>query len=283
MTVDRIVTGEMELELPDIDSIPVRKPDYSECLTLTISAPFTFKRRGRWYSERTGILRYILGDQQPHGGGSDYTSGENDFLISIGHSSLRQKVISWVDEKFDKIHRVVPKVIATAFYRKTDWIKRKIEKFERHVYHCRNCQYSWMQLGTRNTCKVCGSSNIEELTGVDRLEVMGYYRALWGWRRKLGDWGFFNPVRDFMATGLANFTYYTLGKDTVYESLAEIDAMTLKIENAINARLADLLKMWQIPRNLAIAPVHLGNISRAGFNWLGLGPMDIHYIAISPK
>ncbi|RLI83680.1 hypothetical protein DRP04_00745 [Archaeoglobales archaeon] len=275
--------GEKKWRFIDIDSIPTVKPDYSECMTITIRAPFTFKREGTWYSRRTGIFRYILGDQQPHGGGGDHGSGEGEYNISIGWSSLRQKIIGWVDVKFDRIHETVPKVIATAFYRKTEWIKRSIERFERHVYHCRNCHYSWIQLGRARYCKKCGSGNIEEFTGGDRFELMGYYRSKWAWRQRLGDWGYFNPVRDYMADALAWFTYYTLGKDTVYETLAEIDRLTLKVEDAINERLEDLLRMWHLPSNLAIAPVHLGKITKSGFNWLGLGPMDIHYIAISPK
>jgi len=269
--------------IPKLDDLPVGKPDYNECTTVTVGGYTTFKKEYKWYSKRPKIIRYILGDQQPHSGGSDTGSGYDEFNISFGFSRLNRDVIEWVETKFDRLHDEIPKVVCTAFFRNTKWINRQIPKFERHVYHCLNCGYAWLQLGIANACPKCGSSNITEITGYDRLEKMGYYRSLWGWRQRLGNWGAFNQVRDFMATALANFTYYTLGRDTVYEVLGEIDRLTLEAENAINERLVDLFKMWKLPGNLAIAPVHLGNVSRDGFTWLGLGKMDIHYIAISKK
>lgn len=53
-----------------------------------------------------------------------------------------------------------------------------------------------------------------------------------------------------------------------------------QVQARVNNRLDDLYEMWGIPDNVAIAPVHVRNVDKNGFEWLSLGDMKIQWIAV---
>ena len=311
------------IHLPDIDKLSVISPRYSESFTFSIEGSYSFTRQGTWYSRRTGLLKTILGDQSPHSGAGESGKGSGA-LISIGISESDR--IGWVRQEFGITHQHIPKVVATAEHRITEWIQRVVPRVERitapevsirrvglYVYHCKTCDNAWIQFvhetHPRCTDPDCGSADTEEITFDNKFNWLGWYQTYHGWKKKVGDWGAFNWLRDAIAYPLAWVNYYMLGKDSIFRLLDVIDEYIDRIENSVHSTLdetinmlttkvnrsvdgietaiqniqPDIYSIWGIPKGTAIAPVHIRNVKKDSFEWLALGPMKIDYIAISLK
>jgi len=169
-----------------------------------------------------------------------------------------------------------------------------IPKVNIRTFHCRNCGYGYFGIRFRS-CPKCGSSNIEELTGATRYEETGWYQALYNAKERLGDWGIFNWMRDAIATVFAWFGYYFCGTngafvlaDALSQQVDEVrnsvqSAFNTSISNitdAVNRRLNDLYKMWGIPENMAVTPVHIRNVSETGFEFQSFGKTKVYYVAV---
>jgi len=56
----------------------------------------------------------------------------------------------------------------------------------------------------------------------------------------------------------------------------QIDA----VEDRINKRLVDLYEMWGIPKNIALTPLHVRNVTSHGFEFLSLGNTTAYWFAV---
>ena len=63
----------------------------------------------------------------------------------------------------------------------------------------------------------------------------------------------------------------------------KINSQLEKVREALNVRLYDLFKMWGIPTDMAITPVHTRNETDTGFEFQSFGKTRIHYIAIGGR
>ena len=114
----------------------------------------------------------------------------------------------------------------------------EIPRVQVRCYHCRDCDFAWITIRVPSRCLMCESINIEELTGDTRFEDTGWHLAYWNNKRRLGDWGWFNWLRDAIATAWTWFGYYFLGKNCVFVLLdvvyGQVDYITQQIQTAFN-------------------------------------------------
>lgn len=71
--------------------------------------------------------------------------------------------------------------------------------------------------------------------------------------------------------------------ETIGDTNAKINSQLSKIQDRVNNRIKDLYDMWGIPYDTAITPVHIRNVTSAGFEWLSLGDMKIYWVAVGRK
>lgn len=116
-------------------------------------------------------------------------------------------------------------------------------------------------------------------------------------KKKLGDWGVFNWIRDSIAYGLSYIFKWVFDVivgdqiDYVQEKVNEViedfntkvNEQVDKITSRVNKVLTDLYKMWGIPTDKALAPVHVRNVTNTGFEFLSLGKHKIYWIAIGKR
>lgn len=189
----------------------------------------------------------------------------------------------WYRVTFPKPIGGNPHVVAVAEGKSGEITSRVVDKVIIRTYHCRACDMGFFTIVAARRCPSCGSYDIEEITGADRYERTGWYLALWNAKRHLGDWGIFNWMRDAIATLIAWLGYYLFSGNGAFILADALSAQVDRISEAITERLRDLYKMWGIPTNMAIAPVHVRNVTSTGFEFLSLGDMKIHFIAIGRK
>ncbi|MDH5390278.1 MAG: cold-shock protein [Candidatus Bathyarchaeota archaeon] len=181
-----------------------------------------------------------------------------------------------------------------------------IPKVGIRTWHCTKCDFGWFSLAYQPSCPQCKSGPPSEIGGAGRYETCGWYLALWNAKKRLGDWGLLNWARDTIATVFAWFGYVFCGTSGVFVLLDTMSAQVDKIQdsiqtainsaisdinrrigeqidavrNRVNERLQDLYDIWGLPRNLAITPIHVRNVTPTGFSFLSLGKTTIHWVAI---
>ena len=116
-------------------------------------------------------------------------------------------------------------------------------------------------------------------------------------KKKLGDWGVFNWIRDSIAYGLS-FIFkwifdviigdqidYVQSKlnETIKDFNKKVNQQVDKITSRVNLVLKDLYRMWGIPEGIALSPVHIRNITGSGFEFLSLGKQKIYWLAIGKR
>jgi len=114
---------------------------------------------------------------------------------------------------------------------------------------------------------------------------------------KLGDWGVFNWIRNAIAYGLSFIFKWVFDVivgdqiDYVQDKLNEVirdfndkvNAQVDKITSRVNQVLKDLYDMWGIPKDKALTPVHIRNVTSTGFEFLSLGKTKIYWLAIGKR
>jgi len=148
-------------------------------------------------------------------------------------------------------------------------------------WHCNSCLYSWLALHGRtfSRCPECNSTNIySEPVTRDSTEWMMRNLYWWAARKGLGDWGAFNWLRDLV---IAAFEWLgrAMGRIT-YALIDNIKDQVFYIRDRVNQRLEDLYEMWGIPRNIALTPLHVRNVTSSGFQFLSLGDTTAYWFAI---
>lgn len=138
-------------------------------------------------------------------------------------------------------------------------------------------------------------------------------------KRDFGDWWAFNWARDSIVSVLTEILYWVhyhlvqpqtdkvqlainsaIGDinskinrqvDTIASRVntvvgdfnSKIDRQIDRVTDRTNYILSDLYDMWGLPKNMALAPVHIRNVRSAGFEWLSLGNMKCHWICIGKR
>lgn len=64
---------------------------------------------------------------------------------------------------------------------------------------------------------------------------------------------------------------------------SKINSQIDEVTDRVNLILGDLYAMWGLPFELAMAPVHIRNVTDNGFEWLSLGEQTIHWIAVGKE
>jgi len=138
-------------------------------------------------------------------------------------------------------------------------------------------------------------------------------------KRRLGDWGYFNWIRNSIAKGLSyvfkwifdvivgaqmdrvqseinkairdintktNMQFSRLVdsiNSTISDFNVKVNRQVDRITDRVNMVLRDLYRMWGIPEGTAIQPVHIRNVNEKGFEFLSLGDMKVRWIAIGER
>ncbi len=192
-----------------------------------------------------------------------------------------------------------------------------IPKVGIRTWRCTSCDFGWFSITYEPRCPWCKSGPPSEIGGVARFQTCGWYLARWNAKRRLGDWGVLNWARDIVANVFAWFGYFFCGTSGVFVLLDTISAQVDKIRDSVqsainrvrdsvqsainttisgvnrrireqtdyvrdrvNARLQDLYDMWGLSRNLIITPIHVKDVTPAGFSFLSLGKTTVHWVAV---
>lgn len=80
------------------------------------------------------------------------------------------------------------------------------------------------------------------------------------------------------------FDRHTAAIETaINEVNKKVNEQLKRIQGAVNLRLEDLYKMWGIPTNMAVTPLHIRNATDAGFEFQSFGRVTCYWIAIGKR
>ena len=289
-----------------IHDLPVLKPEYTEFFEFKLpSLKHSIFRAGSWNVESRGIIRAILfGEkQEPH----DFPPEEDPSsrpLRVLGGITVSPNKPCWTVIEFRRPFKKILTVVANPvgkFVTDEEVDKElsfpglllpKIPRISIYCYGCLedNCRYGWFSFTPQSRCPKCNSTNIRRYEEEDRFEMVMRHRTEWSWRRRLGDWGAFNWIRDRIADFMTWLQYDIFGLDAGFMPVNLIVSYIDRINGAIeewerrineifsnwgnsiagiiNEAFEDLHRIWSVPKHLIHLPLHLKNITNKGFHVL---------------
>jgi len=295
----------------NIFELPEENAEYWEYTVFELPSRLKIRKftRSTWRVLDRGLIRKIIlgSEQEPHPGDYNEKTFWDKVVPIVGFTSHPRP--AWVRCPFKRPFSRVLTITGTVIgeYRTdipniTVSLPRvridlpEIPDIPIYCYGCENdnCKYGWFSFRREYRCPKCGSSNITLFNGDNRFEQVMRYRSMYSNRKRLGDWGAANWIRDRIADFITWLQYDLFGLsgafmpvnltvayveeirravnnlvNTIERNInSTIDSTESAIEKGTNDAINNFLLAYGLFRNLAQLPVVIKDVSGTGFTWL---------------